>query len=311
MIKKPQFIVVGAPKCGTTALHTYLRRQPGVFVPELKEPHFFASDIPIRRRLDATQYLSLFEPAPASAVRGEVSVWYLYSQLAAKAIHHFCGDIRIVMMLRHPVQAMQALHGQFVLNGDEDLLGFEAALGAEEGRLQGGNKPRGSWVGARCLCYRAVYRYAEQVERYWRVFGPERVHVMLFDDFAGDTAAAFGELLEFLQVPWQQPADLSPVLRHRRLRWPWLKGLERRFEGPVRQLARRWLPHDALRRRLGKRLLGGLRRFNSRRAVRPALGFELEERLRLEMAPDIRRLEALLERTTGWLDLDATNRDSS
>lgn len=299
---KPQFIVVGAPKCGTTALHTYLRRQPGIFVPDLKEPHFFAKDIPIRRRLDAAQYLALFEEAPASSLRGEVSVWYLYSQQAAAAIQRFCGDIRIVIMLRHPLQAMQALHSQFVFNGDEDLLDFEAALGAEEERLRGGNRPRGSWVGARCLCYRAVYRYAEQVERYRRIFGPERVHVMLFDDFARDTGTAFRNLLDFLQVPWHEPADLSPVLRHRRLRWPWLKGLERRYDKPLRHLARRWLPDDAVRRRLGKRLLGGLRRFNSRRTPRPPLAPELEERLRRELGPDIERLESLLGYATGWLD---------
>lgn len=301
-VKRPQFIVVGAPKCGTTALHTYLSRQPGVFVPELKEPHFFATDIPIRRRLDEAQYLALFADAPTDEVRGEVSVWYLYSRQAAQKIDQFCDDVRIVIMLRHPLQAMQALHSQFVFNGDEDLLSFELALAAEEERLLGKRTPRGSWVGARCLCYRSVYRYAEQVERYLETFGRPRVHIILFDDFAAQTAVAFRGLLDFLDVPWQEPQDLSPVLRNRRLRWPWLKGVERRYEAPLRRLARRWLPQEERRRRWGKRLLGGLRRVNSRQVERPSLEAELEARLRREMAPDIRRLEALLGRSTGWLD---------
>lgn len=300
--KKPQFIVLGAPKCGTTALHTYLRDQVGVFVPELKEPHYFAGDVPIRRRLDEAQYLSLFDPAPIDALRGEVSVWYLYSRQAAEQMHQLCGDLRIVAMLRDPVEAMHALHGQFVLNGDEDLIDFEQALDAEEVRLQGHGRPAGSWVGAQCLCYREVYRYGQQIERYLRFFDRSRLHVMLYDEFARDTEKAYRGLLEFLQIPWHATRELQPVHRHRRLRWAWLKRLERHYEAPLRRLARRWLPQDDRRRRFGRRLLRGLRRLNSRQVQRAPLKPDFERRLRLEMTPEVRRLETLIGRTTGWAE---------
>lgn len=300
----PEFIVVGAPKCGTTALHAYLRDQDGVFVPELKEPHFFAPDIPIRRRLHEREYLDLFAGAPQGVLTGEVSVWYLYSETAAAAIRRRCGEIRIVAMLRNPLEAMHALHGQFVFNGDEDIGDFEAALAAEDDRLEGGRQPKGSWVGARCLCYRQVYRYAEQIQRYLDAFGPQRLHIVLYDDFARDTEGTYRAVLDFLDVPWQGPRDLRPVHRHRRLRWSWLKGLERRYEIPLRRLARRWIPQDDRRRRLGKRLIGGLRRLNSQQVRRPPLPPTTLARLRREMAPDVRRLEAQIGRRTGWLQED-------
>lgn len=291
---------MGAPKCGTTALHSYLLRQPGVFVPELKEPHFFASDLPIRRRLNRQQYLQLFEPAATDVLRGEVSVWYLYSEGAAQRIRDFCGEVQILAMLRDPVVAMRALHGQFVLNGDEDMHDFEAALEAESERLQGYRRPSSSWVGARCLCYREVYRYASQVERYVQLFGRERVHIVLFDAFAADTQAAYQGVLDVLGIHQAPVTGLEPVLRHRRLRWRWLKRLERGLERPARRLARRFITRPETRRRWGRGGLRWLRRLNSYAADRSPLDAALEYRLRREMTPDIRRLETLLGRATGW-----------
>lgn len=306
-MKTPQFIVVGAPKCGTTALHTYLLRQAGVFVPELKEPHHFASDLPIRRRLSREPYLQLFESSAPELLRGEVSVWYLYSEGAARRIRDLCGEIQIIAMLRDPVQAMRALHGQFVLNGDENINHFEVALEAEPERLQGLRRPPKSWVGARCLCYREVYRYAAQVERYVRLFGRDRVHVVWFDDFAADTRAAYQGVLDTLGVEEPPTAALEPVLRHRRLRWRWLKRLERGLEKPARRLARRLIVRPDIRRRWGRGGLRWLRGLNSYAAERAPLDAALERRLRGEMTPDIRRLESLLGRVTGWALDDATH----
>jgi hypothetical protein len=301
--RKPDFVLAGAPKCGTTSLHAFLRDQPEVFV-AAKEPHFFAADLPLRRRLSEAEYLDLFRDAGAARRVGEVSVWYLYSPGAAAAIRDFCGPVDVVAVLRNPVDAMYSLHSQLVLNGDEHLADFAAALAAEPERRRGRGVADGAWLGAACLCYRRVYRYAEQVERYLRTFGDERVHCIVFDDLVADPAAACRGLLDFLRIDGggRPDAEIGRLNLNKTLRRPWLRSLHRRHERRVRLAARRLLPRG-LRRRLGASLARRLKGLYSRVEERPPLSPELRSELCREMAPDVERLGALIGRDLSfWLD---------
>ncbi len=80
----PNFFLAGAPKSGTTALSVYLRGHPNVFLPGLKEPHFFADDLSHFRRPETeVAYRALFKRAGADHLAvGEASVWYLFSSAA-------------------------------------------------------------------------------------------------------------------------------------------------------------------------------------------------------------------------------------
>jgi hypothetical protein len=76
-LRRPQFFIVGAPRCGTTALYTYLRQHPRIFMPECKEPHFFCDDLDLPDRVRASDaYSDLFAPAPNDSLLGEASVYY-------------------------------------------------------------------------------------------------------------------------------------------------------------------------------------------------------------------------------------------
>ena len=83
---RPNFFIIGAPKCGTTALYEYLRTHPRVFMPQIKEPHYFAADFPTYRTIHTEpEYLRLFSPArPEQTAVGEASVFYLFSQVAVR-----------------------------------------------------------------------------------------------------------------------------------------------------------------------------------------------------------------------------------
>ena len=205
----PDFFIVGAPKAGTTAMYEYLRTHPDLYLPERKELRFFGSDLDIRDRqqLTAEQYLAYFAPAPADALIGTAYVWYLYSRLAAEEIALFSPDARIIAMLRNPVSMLPALHGEHLANGNEDISDFTAALDAEPERRAGrripphAHLPQGLW-------YTDVPRYAEQLERYFAVFGRDRVRVILFDDFVADIPATFRETLDFLGVRHRVRAGL-------------------------------------------------------------------------------------------------------
>ena len=82
-MKKPNFFIIGAPKCGTTALARYLSEHNDIFMCQPKEPNYFSSDLPMRQPgvESIDEYLNLFSDADDSCKAvGEASVWYLYSK---------------------------------------------------------------------------------------------------------------------------------------------------------------------------------------------------------------------------------------
>src|SRR5215471_2980035 len=101
-MRKPDFFIVGAPKCGTTAIFDYLAQHPEVFLAP-KELHFFGSDLNYpTRKVNEVEYLKWFESAKEERRVGEASVWYFYSQLAPQEIKQFSPDARIIISLRNP-----------------------------------------------------------------------------------------------------------------------------------------------------------------------------------------------------------------
>lgn len=289
MSRKPDFFIVGAPKCGTTSLHAYLRAHPQVFMPASKEPHQFGTDLDFQKnRLSDEAYLRLFAGAGDARRIGEASVFYLFSTRAAREIKAFQPDARILIMLRDPVQMMYSLHGQFVYMIEEDLLDFQHALDAQDDRRQGRRLPPGSRY-ANELQYVQVASYTDQVARYFDVFGRERVFVRTLDDLSGDPAGTYRQTLEFLEVdPTFQPSFEV----HNPARWTRARGLVRLLKGRprLRALVLRVLPAE-VRRRLGDAYTRVMPS-----APRPGLSADLHARLREQFRPEIQRLGDLLQR---------------
>src|SRR5260370_18774468 len=105
-IKSPDFFIVGAPRCGTTALYSYLRQHPDVFLPEYKEPHYFNTDMASGGAIrDKEKYLALFATAQDKQRVGEASVYYLSSPIPPQAIKDFCPTAMISIISSNPIQA--------------------------------------------------------------------------------------------------------------------------------------------------------------------------------------------------------------
>jgi hypothetical protein len=198
----PDLFIVGAPKCGTTALTRYLEGHPQVFMAGRKDLHHFGSDLQMRHRpcADRAAYLQHFAGAgPAHLRLGDSSVWYLYSQRAAAEIAAFNPQARPIILLREPVSMMYALWGQLRYNSvhDEDIDDFALAMAAEADRATGRRLPPRTPL-PEGLLYRRVASFAEQVDRYFRAFGRERVLVLLQDDLKTDAEGTWGRVLDFL-----------------------------------------------------------------------------------------------------------------
>src|SRR4030042_1995639 len=105
-MQKPNFFIIGGPRCGTTALSEYLRGNREVFFSEPKELNFFFTDFNPKYRLctDENVYLGkYFSEAGQYRAVGEGTPWYLYSKEAVPNILRFNHSAKFIVMIRNPV----------------------------------------------------------------------------------------------------------------------------------------------------------------------------------------------------------------
>src|SRR5271155_1319829 len=194
--RAPDFFIVGHAKCGTTALYEMLRRHPQIYMPALKEPLYFATDLRARFQRRAAgplpteleDYLSLFADAGARQLVGEASSSYLWSRVAAANIASLQPSARIIAILREPGSFLRSLHLQLLQNHIESEKDLRKALALENARRQGKRIPRRS-ARPQALFYSERVRYVEQLRRYHALFPAERVLVLIYDDFRRDNEA--------------------------------------------------------------------------------------------------------------------------
>jgi hypothetical protein len=215
----PDFFIVGHHKSGTTALYEMLRRHPQIFMPALKEPRYFATDLRVHfepentGRLPTTRedYLALFEGARPDQLTGEASPSYLRSRVAARAIGDVQPGARIIAVLREPASFVRSLHFQLMQDRVETEPDLRRAIAAEQIERRGERVRR----------YSDHVRYAEQLRRYHDVFPREQVLVLIYEDFRADNAATVRRVLRFLGVDERvalRPVEANPTVRVRSMR---------------------------------------------------------------------------------------------
>lgn len=289
-MKLPNFFIVGAPKCGTTALHTYLSRHPDVYMSAMKESHHFATDLlpdddPYR---SVDKYLELFEDAQDERLIGESSVFYLYSREAARNICEFDPHAKIIVMVRHPIDWIFSYHAQLVFNLDENVMDLREALEAEYERKKGKLVPCNVRFAERFF-YREVGRFSEQIQRYFGTFGRDSVHVIPYDYFKQNTSAAYMDTLEFLGLGAPSTLDLDIINARKTVRSRTLQKVLAQPPVWLRSSGRRLVPkamRDSLKMRLN--------RLNTRYAAKQHMYRDLEEYLQGVYGAEVKRLEDLL-----------------
>jgi hypothetical protein len=226
---KPNFFIVGAPKCGTTALYEYLRPHPNIFMPEVKEPHFFAKDLGTYPRIKTLEeYMEIFAESTDEHLRvGEASVYYLRSSVAIANIREFDPHAKIIAMFRNPVDMVYSLHSQLLYVAEERESDFETAWRLQERRGRGYDLPprsRGSFL----LQYAQVGQFGTQTQRLLSIFPQEQVKLILYDDFAASPQSVYDDLIGFLGIPHDNRADFPRINDNKRARLSWLGNFARK-----------------------------------------------------------------------------------
>ncbi|HEX4954128.1 MAG TPA: sulfotransferase [Thermoanaerobaculia bacterium] len=223
----PNLIVGGAQKSGTTTLHRLLESHPGVFFPARpQEIHFFDLDDRYARGLD--WYAGHFTAWAGQPVIAQTSPLYLYEPAAAGRIAAALPAVRLIFVLRHPIERAASHYWHEVRYGWEPL-SFEEALEREPLRLQGGQEAR------RHYSYLDRGRYAAQLRRYFDLFPAEQILVLTYDQLVADLPALGRRCAEFLGLAvegWALPAR-EDSFRHNRAQRPRFRILQR-WVRPVR-----------------------------------------------------------------------------
>lgn len=294
----PNFFIVGAPKCGTTALAQYLGDHPAVVMSQPKEPHYFADDLPnYRDTADEGEYLAMFDGVGSDTrAVGEASVFYLYSQTAVGNISRFNPAARLIVMIRDPLEMLVSYHRQLRLVREEDVP-LEEAISLQGDRAGGRHLPRHCFEAA-ALQYTEVIRLGAQLTRLLETVARERVHIVVLDDFVADTRAEYRGVLEFLGIEDDGREEFPVVNPARGVRSSTLAAFTERTPQP---LVRAVL---GVKRALGLGDLGvldRLRRTNAADANDESLSLPLRNRLREELADDVAVLAEIVGRDLAGL----------
>lgn len=295
--RPPDFFVVGAPKCATSSLHALLIQHPGIFMCSPKEPHYFSSDLPgLAEVADAAAYDALFAEAPANALLGEASAFYLMSRDAPVRIHAANPQARIVLSLRNPVDAARSWYAQLRDGFREDQTSFEASWALQDARANGTGALPPYCPEPRQLQYREIYSYADQVVRYLDIFGPDQMLILRFEEIARAPDAVVARVVDFLGLePFPDPVALPMTNTRRAPRFPALTQL---ISAPPPVLRPVVKPVKRILNAMGIKPSVVMMKHLSRAAPKEPQRQQdpaFRRAVQADFAADIERLEALLE----------------
>jgi hypothetical protein len=245
----PDFLIVGAQKAGTTALYAYLRRHPAIAGPSWKEVSYFdrhyargeawyRGQFPNRLRLEVAERRLGSRP-----IVGEASPSYLFHPLAAERAAALVPDVRLIALLRDPVdRALSHYHHEVALG--REPLSFEEAIEREEERTRGevdrmlvdpSYFSHAWWDHT----YLARGRYAEQLEKWLAVFPRERLLVLPSEELLAAPGETYARVLDFLGAPEHDLAGYPRVFErdYEDMRPETRRRLAGAFAEPNRRLA--------------------------------------------------------------------------
>jgi hypothetical protein len=289
----PNFLVIGAAKAGTTALHWYLKEHPSVFMTPVKDPSYFAYGLDADGKLlwgdpelhpmpvkSLSEYERLFADGGDATAIGEASTMYLECPQSAARIRELLPAARIICSLRHPVERA---YSDYVMGLRRRGRRFDPTRDLTVAS---------AWARPNSRCMQ-IGRYYEQLSRYFERFPRHQIHVFLFDDLKRNAPGVMRDVFRFLDVdPGFEPDFATP---HAPGGMPRSVLLESFFTSrAIRSAVEPWMP---------ARAANWVRRLRTRNMRQvPRLPADLKQELTGHFRDDIARTAELIARSLDhWL----------
>lgn len=287
---KPNLLIVGAAKSGTTSLHNYLNQHDDVFMCNPKEPHFLINNeigidrIPIGVTKQ-DEYETLFLEGSELKYRGESSVMYLmYPEIVTKNIKKYLGeDTKIIIMLRNPVErAYSGYQHVKRYNVKEDLTDFKTAWEISEERyfINKSMTPASR--------YKELGLYYKQVKYFMEEF--QNLHIIIYEDYKSDFQSEINKVFDFLRIA---RIDINSEEKHMVGGWQWDNDSMKKLmmkKNPIKLLFKFLLPFESLRKNIRKNIQ------KRHTIVVPSISDDDEQMLKEFYHEDVRKLSDLLGR---------------
>lgn len=300
-MKLPDFLIIGAQKCGTTALYQALCQHPEIYMSPIKEPSYFALNgappsypVPSREYADRLRYteesyLALFQDVLDQRAIGEASAIYLssyYPERTAARINAFNPQMRLIAILRQPAERAWSAFQYYRSRRFEPLQDFVAALAAEAQRCNGCALPDIRHFANGC--------YFANLKPYFDCFPREQIRVYLYEEWNEQPQYVLRDIFAFLGVDERVVVETRRANVTYSVRHAWLQ----RFlnEPNLARQALELVLHGQLRARVYRKLW----RDNQRRP--PVLDSGLRHALTGRYRSDIEQLQTLINRDLShWL----------
>ena len=276
----PNFLIIGAQKAGTTSLYYYLNQHPEIYMSPVKEPRFFYPEFytkdklrPCQREvpLSLEEYRSLFAGVSTETAIGEASTDYLHSPTAPEQISKTLPDVKLIAILRNPVERAFSAFCYQARDGYENLNFAEAIADTQSGLRD----------------YVRLGFYYSQIKRYFDIFDREQLKVYFTNDLYRDPNSMLVDICNFLDVssefePSLEKKNVSGIPKSRLLHDIFLK------DNPVKSLLK-----PLFSDRLRKQIQTKVRKVNL--AEKPTLDPGLRQKLTNIYQEDISKLQDLLD----------------
>jgi hypothetical protein len=211
----PDFLIIGAPKSGTTSLYHYLARHPGVAPAFRKEVRYFNKEFDRGTRWYRAHFPTMPHRVAVRAftrqrfIAGESTPLYLFDPHVAERVRALLPDVKLIVLLRDPVERAYSGYQMEVRNGRE-LFPFGQAIEREAERLareserpmrpQSSNGGKPEWKSG----YLARGMYADRLDAWFQLFPREQFLIASAEDFFSDTTRVYSQVLDFLGLqPWE------------------------------------------------------------------------------------------------------------
>lgn len=301
----PNFLIIGAAKSGTTALYQHLRQHPEIYMTPIKETNFFAfegekveftgikqneSSLSYQKEIitEPHNYAKQFEEVTEEKAIGESCPSYLYISKAAQRIYSYNPDIRLIVILRDPVERAYSNFLHHVRDRNEQTEDFLSAVEAEPKRIE-----ENWWWG---FHYVQVGLYFKQIRRFLELFGRDRMRIYLYEDYLGNPKYVLDNILNFLEVDNRYDFDLTT--KHNATGVPTNRLLDKIIyeSNPLKTAYQKLFPFTNIRQKITSRIT------NLNSLKKPPLSLEVRNKLLPLFYEDILKLQDLIERDLSlWL----------